>query len=153
MSFRWTAFLVPAMATTFLLAAPSHGQRETQSQLKSNPYRDIGGSCVLGKGGEVLYAPKGKACADQRDHSSVARPPAPETRFAGLPGNLRGEGESLVRDHSHIADELSAMRAAIAANKRDKAIELSEKVVAELTDHLAREERFLDALVAEHRTH
>lgn len=151
--FRWTACLIPMMTIALLLAAPSNGQRETQTPLKSNPYRDIGGSCVLGKGGEVLYAPKGKACADRRDHLSVARPPAPETRFAGLPGNLGKEAESLVRDHSHIADELSAMRAAIAANKRSKAIELSEKVVAELTDHLAREERFLDTLVAEHRTH
>ena len=151
--FRWTACFLPMMTIALLLAAPSHGQRETQRPLKSNPYREIGGSCVFGKGGEVLYAPKGKKCADQRDHLSVARPPAPEIRFAGLPGKLSSEAESLVRDHSHIADELLVLRAAIAANKRDKAIELSEKVVAELTDHLAREERFMDALVEEHRTH
>lgn len=154
MTTRIVASSMLALAATLAVATPSLGQRETSRSLRSNPYRDIGGSCVYGKQGEVLYAPKGAQCADKTDHLSTARKDAAATgRFQDLPPAFRPEASGLVADHSHIADELLELRQAIARNQKEGALAIADKLAGELNDHLTREERFLEKLAAEHRTH
>lgn len=129
-------------------------QRENPASLRSNPYRDIGGSCVYGKQGEVLFAPKGSNCPDQSDHLSQARKAAtPQDPFPGLPPAYKAEADGLVSDHVHIADELDELRQAIARNQKESALAIADKLIGELREHLTREEGFIDKLAAEHRTH
>lgn len=151
---RQTALYGMAFAITLVVATPALGQRESQRSLRSNPYRDIGGSCVLGKNGEVLYAPKGSKCQDSVDHLAEARKGAGTgEQFGDLPPAFRPEASGLVSDHAHIANELAEVRRAIARNQKDEALALADKLIGELTDHLAREEKFIGKLAAEHRTH
>jgi hypothetical protein len=109
---------------------------------------------VYGKQGEVLFAPKGSNCADRSDHLSQARKEAlPQDAFPGLPPSYKAEANGLVTDHVHIAGELGELRQAIAKNQKENALAIADKLVAELREHLTREEGFIDKLAAEHRTH
>lgn len=151
---RHAAIYGITFAMMLVVASSSHGQRETAGTLKSNPYRDIGGSCVLGKNGEVLYAPKGSKCQDRVDHLAEARKGAGTSeQFGDLPPGFHPEASGLVSDHAHIANELAEVRRAIARNQKDEALALADKLIGELTDHLVREEKFIGKLAAEHRTH
>lgn len=142
------------LAGLLAMAVPALAQRETPPTLRSNPYRDIGGSCVYGKQGEVLYAPKGADCPDRTNHLGAAQSASTsKTRFQELPPAYRAEANGLVSDHEHIATELGELRQAIARNQREQAMTLADKLVAELREHLTREEGFLDKLAVEHRTH
>lgn len=136
-----------------LLASSAVAQRETQAPVRANPYRDIGGSCVYGKQGEVLFAPRGARCADRTDHLDATRSASTTDRFPGLPPAFRGEANGLVTDHGHIANELDELRRAIARGKQEDALAISDELVGELREHLAREERFIGKLAAEHRAH
>lgn len=143
-----------SLLVLFALVPAALAQRETPSSVRSNPYRDIGGSCVYGKQGEVLFAPKGSNCPDQSDHLSQARKAAtPQDPFPSLPPAYKAEASGLVADHVHIAGELDELRQAIARNQKENALAIADKLVGELREHLTREEGFIDKLAAEHRTH
>jgi hypothetical protein len=77
----------------------------------------------------------------------------PQDAFPGLPPSYKAEASGLVTDHVHIADELDELREAIARNQKENALAISDKLIAELREHLTREEGFIDKLAAEHRTH
>lgn len=151
---RLNAGLALGFAALVAFAGPSFAQKETQSTLRSNPYRDIGGSCVYGKQGEVLFAPKGGHCPDRTDHLSAARKATTTADpFPGLPPAYQTEARGLVSDHSHIADELDQLRQAIARSQKEDALAIADKLVGEMREHLAREEDFIGKLAAEHGTH
>lgn len=148
----WSVCLSLLFALVFVPAVLA--QKETNASLRSNPYRDIGGSCVYGKQREVLFAPKGSNCPDQTDHLSQARKAAtPRDPFPSLPPAYKAEAGGLVSDHVHIAGELDELRQAIARNQKENALAIADKLIAELREHLTREEGFIDKLAAEHRTH
>jgi len=157
MSFTKTQAIFFALLAllVFLASAPaSVAQKETQTSVRSNPYRDVGGSCVYGKQGEVLFAPKGANCTDRSDHLSQERKDAlPQDAFPDLPPSYKAEASGLVTDHVHIASELDELRQAIARNQKENALAIADKLVAELREHLTREEGFIARLAAEHRTH
>jgi hypothetical protein len=147
---RHNRFYYAITIVALLVPTTSPAQKETSRSLRSNPYRDIGGSCVYGKQGEVLYAPKGAQCPERTEHLAA---PAPQGRFSGLPPAYQPEAGQLVADHDHIAEELARLRQAIARNQKEGALQMADKLIAELTQHLQREESFLEKLEAEHETH
>jgi hypothetical protein len=151
---RRNRFYYAMTIVALLVPTTSPAQKETSRSLRSNPYRDIGGSCVYGKQGEVLYAPKGAQCADRTEHLAAPAPAAAQQgRFNGLPPAYQPEARKLVADHDHIAEELTRLRQAIARNQKEGALQMADKLIAELTQHLQREESFLEKLEAEHETH
>lgn len=128
-----------------MIATPAIAQKVQAQPLKWNPYRDIGGSCVYGGAGELLYAPKGSDCKERRDApNSTAL--APEPNLVSLPPGLRSEAESLLADHTHIAEELTRLRHAIATEKKKKVLLAAEHVIEALTRHHAREEKLLRSI-------
>ncbi len=113
--------------------------------LRGNPRRDAGGSCVYDKDGKVLYAPKGKHCPDATDHVSKPRG-ADSPIVASYPPAMRGELTKLLGDHNHIAQEIARLRQALESRNREVALEAVNRIGAEVTDHRAREERFLEKM-------
>lgn len=133
------------VAIALLFATPSIAQKIQERPLQGNPYRDVGGSCVYGATGEVLYSPKGAVCKDRREDLDPSDM-TPEARLASLPPALRNEAQSLLADHNHIAEELARLRRAIATEGKKRALVAADRVIEELTRHHAREEKFLLSL-------
>lgn len=128
-----------------MFATPSIAQKVQAQPLRWNPYRDIGGSCVYGGAGELLYAPKGSDCKDRRDNPG-SKTEALESEFPSLPPALRTEAESLLADHAHIAEELARLRRSIATEKKKNVLLAADRVIDELTRHHAREEKFIRSI-------
>jgi len=128
-----------------LFATPSIAQKVNATPLKWNPYRDMGGSCVYGAKGEVIHAPEGTVCPDKQKKptSNTGRPDSP---LVSLPPALRTEAEALLTDHNHIATELERLRRAIATERKKKALAEVDRVIAELTRHHDREDKFLRSI-------
>lgn len=143
---------LPAALALGALALPALAQQVREQPLKGNPYRDGGGSCVYGRNGELLHAPKGTRCPS-REEAPGASAPDPSEQFAGLPPALRAEASALVGSHAHVADDLVELRRTVAMNDTAKALELSDEVAKELVEHLAREQAPFEKLAAEHREH
>jgi len=129
----------------FIVATPSIAQKVQAQPLKWNPYRDMGGSCVYGGAGELLFAPKGADCKDRRDMPSP-KSEVPESNFVSLPPALRTEAELLLADHIHIAEELARLRRSIATEKKKNVLVATDRVIEELTRHHAREEKFIRSI-------
>lgn len=113
--------------------------------LRGNPYRDAGGSCVYGKDGKLVYAPKGKRCRDGSDHLGTAGD-AQSPILAGYPPARRDDLAKLLSDYEHLVDEVARLRMAVDAGNRPVALEVADKIRSELTAHRAREERFLEKM-------
>lgn len=150
-SLRTTLALV--IAFIVLAGIPAVGQQSAESELPGNPYRRAGGRCVYGKNGEVLYAPADARCDGVEPPATGTAPASAGERFGGLPAALRAEASALIDSHEHVADDLAELRRAVANGDKATALDLSDEVVKELVDHLAREERFFERIASEHRTH
>ena len=135
------------------LVLPALAQQVREQPLQANPYRDIGGSCVYGRNGELLHSPKGSRCAVQEEVAPPAAAAGTAGRFGGLPPALRTEANALVDSHTHVADHLVELRRAIVLNDKTKAIATSDEVAKELIEHLAREQALFEKLASEHRAH
>lgn len=138
-------YVVAVSFALVLLTNPSDAQKVNSSPLKWNSYRDIGGSCVYGANGELVYAPAGRACRDRRQHLGNT-PVTPESQLVDMPPALRGEAEALMGDHAHIATEFVELRQLIAVADKVGAIAKADEVIAELTKHQAREEKFFRSI-------
>ena len=146
-----TKIFVPAIAALILFTMVGDSvaqQRRATTRdpvLKGNPRRDAGGSCVYGRDGKVVFAPEGKDCRDKRDHLSELD--TSESRIVdSFPPAMRPELSKLLSDHKHIASEVIRLRQAIRNQNQNEALEAADKITSELTDHTAREERFLEAM-------
>lgn len=138
-----------SFALIVLFATPSIAQKVNATPLKWNPYRDMGGSCVYGAKNELVYAPEGSDCKARRDApKSKAPEPEPKTSdLVSLPTDLRGEAESLLDEHTHIAKELAQLRRSIATEEKKYVLGAADRVIEELTRHYAREEQFIRSIV------
>jgi len=108
----------------------------------------MGGSCVYGANNELVYAPEGSECRGRRDvPKSKAQEPEPKTSdLVNRPTDLRGEAESLLDEHTHIAKELAQLRRSIATEEKKYALGAADRVIEELTRHYAREEKLLRSI-------
>lgn len=129
------------------IALPAIAQKVRVPTLVENPYRDIGGSCVYGRQGELVYAPKGASCGSRRDEEDSPSQTTTPDRWENLAPALRAEMVALFEGHSHVAEELTRLRRAIAVGRTDDALQATDHVVQELTEQLAREERLLEKLL------
>ena len=136
-----------------LIAVPLLAQVVPEEPLPGNPYRRAGGRCVYGKKGEVVYAPSDVRCESREEPAPEAGSAAAAERFGRLPLALRTQANALIDSHVHVADDLSELRRAVAQDDKAKALVLSDEVVKELVDHLAREQAFFEKLAAEHGSH
>lgn len=144
---RFSASLL-SFVLVVLFATPSIAQKVNATPLKWNPYRDQGGSCVYGANNELLHAPKGSDCKERRDvPTSKAPEPEPNTsNLVSLPTDLRGEAESLLNEHTHIAKELAELRRSIATEEKKYVLGAADRVIEELARHYAREEKLLRSI-------
>lgn len=142
MRFRVSLIVV---AFGFSLAAPAVAQRVNATPLRWNPYRDMGGSCVYGAKGEVIHSPEGTVCPDKQK-KPVSNTGTGDSPLVSLPPALRTEAEALLTDHDHIAVELERLRRAIATERKKKALAEVDRVIAELTRHHDREDKFLRSI-------
>jgi hypothetical protein len=140
------AWLAAAIGGALLLAAPSGAQRVRETEIRENPYHDVGGSCVYGRSGELLFAPQGANCpAREQPPASVA--PAGE-RAALLPESQREEARALLAEREALRAELARVREAIAYEDRESAARVVEGALREIARHLEREARLLEAIDA-----
>ena len=140
--------LITSMFLTGIAAESFAQQSRTRTIdpiLRGNPKRDAGGSCVYDRDGKVVFAPEGKECRDRRNHLTELEKSESDL-IQGFPPAMQQELARLLGDHDHIADEIARLRHAIRNEDRNVALEAAEKVSSELTDHTAREERFLEGL-------
>lgn len=129
------------------IATSSSSQTVSKTTLRENPYRNVGGSCVYGAHGDVLFAPKGSNCPDRKTQAPEPSAKGSTSSAAeSLPAGVRGEANAILNDHDHIAAEIVLLRQAIAGGEREAALGSVEHVIAELTHHLALEEQLLDAV-------
>ena len=142
-----------AIGGLLFTALPSAAQQVKERVLQGNPYRQIGGSCVYGRNGELLHAPKGAKCASREDEAPGANAAQASERFAGLPPALRAEANALMESHAHVADDLAELRRAVAQGEKAKALGLSDEVVKELLAHMNREQALYEKLAKEHASH
>jgi hypothetical protein len=147
---RRIAAIVSACGLGLVLAGPSPGQTVTKTPLRDNPYRDVGGSCIYGKRGEVLFAPKGAKCTDGTNHSAEAGAKGLTLLGEDLPPALRDEARAMIQKHDHIAAEIARLRQAIASGNRETTLEAIDHLIAELTQHLAQEEQFVESVARAH---
>lgn len=143
---RW--FLATVATAAVAIALPAVAQRVRQPVIKENPYRDMGGSCVVGTRGEVLYAPPGADCGARQETAAEEAKTVPSNRPRSSSLALRKEMLELREDHAHMAKELREIRLAIALDRKADALQASDHLVQELTEHLAREDRLFEALSA-----
>ena len=120
-----------------------------EPNLRGNPGRDAGGSCVYDKMGKVVFTPRGKHCPDATDHLSKA-PRSNSPIVASYPAALQGELSKLLGDHDHIAQGITRLKQAIVSRDHELALEVIDKIDAEITEHGAREERFFEAMAPLH---
>ena len=81
--------LVTVTAIALGIALPALTQKVLEPALRGNPYRDIGGSCVYGRQGELLFAPKGARCTSRQEAAPEETETVPSGRFNGLSPTLR----------------------------------------------------------------
>ncbi len=120
-----------------------------ETDLRGNSQRDAGGSCVYDKDGKVVFTPRGKHCPDGTDHLSNARR-SDSPIIASYPAALQGELSKLLGDHDHIVKEIARLRQAIVSRDHGLALEVIDKIDAEITEHGAREARFFEAMAPHH---
>ncbi len=142
-----TAFVTTILVLAFTAEALAQQSRVRSIDpiLRGNPKRDAGGSCVYDRNGRVVFSPAGKECRDRRNHLTELDTTGSDL-VGDFPPAMRKELARLIADHDHIADEIARLRHAIRNENRNTALRAAEKVSAELTDHTAREERFLENL-------
>lgn len=129
-----------------LLAAPSAAQRVQETVLVENPSRDIGGSCVYGRSGELLFAPQGASCPQRQQPPASATPSAERARPA--PASLRAEAQALLVERERMDAELARVREAVAYEDRESAARVIDEALRTLARHLEREARLLEPLAA-----
>ena len=134
------------------LTASALAQAVTETPLRGNPYRQVGGSCVYWRNGELLNQPKGVVCPTQEKAPGASAQDSSE-KFKGLPPQLRAEANALVASHDHVAEHLIELRRAVALNDKTTAIAISDEIAKELIYHLAREQALFEKVAAENRTH
>jgi len=146
--FSWPRIGLSMVSMVLVATLPAAAQKVRDPTLRGNPYRNIGGSCVYGGNGELLYAPRGAVCPDrQRRDPEASMAPAPAGSSEMAPA-LRAEMSALLEAHSHVAAELEKLRRAIAEGRKDDALEATSHVVRELSEQRAREARLFEALSA-----
>lgn len=96
---------------------------------------------MYGANNELVYAPEGSDCRERRDvPKSKAPEPEPEPKTSDLvtrPTDLRGEAESLLDEHTHIAKELAQLRRSIVTEEKKYVLGAADRVIEELTRHYA----------------
>lgn len=117
--------------------------------LVENPYRTSGGSCIYGRNGELVYAPKGVACASRQESAPDQTATSLSDRLAALSPALRKERTAILGGHSHIAAGLAELRPAVAQDRKDDALVASDHVVREPTDQLMNEQLLFEELSKE----
>ena len=145
--------LLAAVVSVNALPNPTRAQQVQDRPIRSNPYRDVGGSVVYGRSGELVHEPAGDRCATRQQEAPGSSSAASSERFAGLPPAFRTEAMALVESHAHVADDIAELRRAVVEGDKAAALEIADKVVKELVEHLAREDRFFERMASEHRAH
>jgi len=140
-----------ALGILLAVATQSTAQKISPAQLRANPYRDGGGSCVYDREGRLVNSPEGKSCKDRTDHLSETGLDGTSSLAEGLPLALQQQLAQVLGEHEHISKELAELRTAIKSGSRAKALEHAVKVENEVAEHRRREEDFISEL-AEHRS-
>jgi|GEM_PF-6278132 len=130
------------------LAPPGLAQRVRDPVLKGNPYRNVGGSCVYGRDGKLVFAPSRARCPAQQG-TTADSPEARSSKKSHSP-QLRADMRSLLEDHAQVAQKLAELRRAVAKGQKTEALEASEHIARELSEHMVREKRLFEKLSAEH---
>jgi len=146
---RWTTrgrlwLLGGGLLMAAMAATPAAAQKIQEPRLRGNPNRMPGsGSCVYDRDGRAVFVPAGKTCPDKTEH--LSRSPRKGTPLAaGYPPALRAELGRLLADHEHIAGEIARLRTAVERQDRRVALEATDRIRDELTQHKVREEQFLE---------
>ena len=124
------------VAAGLLLGAAALAQQVRELPLQGNPYRDVGGSCVYGGKGELLHAPAGRSCPDRSTHAS-------SEAAHGASGSTGAEVAGLLDTHEHFAKDVLAVRQAIEAGQKQRALDALDHLSAGLIQHWAREGQLL----------
>ena len=145
------ALLLTGGATDSFARSLANGRHSPnrETELRGNSQRDAGGSCVYDKEGKVVFTPRGKHCPDGTDHLSNARR-SDSPIIASYPVALQGELSKLLGDHDHIVKEIARLRQAIVSRDQTLALEVVDRIHAEVTEHEAREARFFEAMAPHH---
>lgn len=142
--------LLPILVVGLLIAfgaQAAFGQTIRDPRLRANPNRTpgAGGACVYDREGQVVFAPAGKHCPDRTDHLSRSRG-ANRPVVASYPPAMQAELSKLLGDHDHIAEEISRLRNALKTGNQRTALEVVDKISAEIRQHKVREERFFQKM-------
>lgn len=137
---RATGFLVGVAVWAGIgVAVPAASQPVRERILIENPYRNPGGSCIYGQQGQLVYAPVGTACpAKETEGGGGGLPTA-----AVLTPEMGKRMRELFATHPHIADEIVAVRQAVEAGDRARALERIDHVLGEVSANKAAAERVL----------
>lgn len=127
------------------VAVGGFAQSVRDRPLQGNPYRDVGGSCVYGGKGELLHAPAGRKCPDR------TAPAAYDDGHAAS-GGVGGEVAGLLDTHEHFAKDVLAVRQAIEAGQKQRALDALDHLSAGLIQHWAREGQLLKSVGAQPAT-
>ncbi len=118
--------LVTVTAIALGIALPALAQKVIERSLRGNPYRDVGGSCVYGRQGELMFAPKGVRCSSLQEAAPDETEAVPSDRFTGISPTLRAEISTLLESHAHVAEELAELRRAVAEGRTADALQASD---------------------------
>lgn len=130
------------------LGVPAASQKVIERPLMENPHRTPGGSCIYGARGQLVFSPPGVTCPNHEVKGA---------RGSEEPGNLTPAMAKSVRDlfatHPHIADEIVAVREAVEAGDRARALKTLDHVLGEVSANKAAAERVLDEMLRSQTAH
>lgn len=142
---RRLAFALTAVAA---LAASSSAQHVREMVLTENPTRDVGGSCIYGGDGKLLYAPRGGTCPEIAQPPASAAPASQPTHAAAPDDDVRAEAAELLAERERLDVELARVRDAVGYDDREDAQRAVDQALRKIARHLEREARFLQELGA-----
>ena len=106
---------------------------------KTNYFRQVGGSCIFGKDGTVIYAPAGATCPTVRNpsHGLVER----------VPPSLEVKLDEYAHELFEIDEALGQLGESITGRDYTQAKRLLDRIRAQILSHQRKEEILHDSLV------
>ena len=141
-SFGLAIFVIQPTLAIAQLRGDMRGRR-----VRDNYYRDIGGSCIYGRDGKVVYAPKGATCRTPDSSSDTAAEDAPAS-LEKVPPELQSQVDQLIGQHERFAEALTQLLKRIEARKYKAAAKLLDGLKTDLADHERREEQLFERITS-----